>query len=183
MPGIIPYANTTESTAISQYSHWACGDIVVGVTHLSKFMDTNSLEYTTGNETVTGICQAGKGYAWGFSFLFTFVVCVLQLTFVLVMYALWFGVHRRRTKKPAGLGVFKDAVTMVSLAQWQCGERLDNWSSERLKQELVDGGKGMTFADEATLVKRRKPRSRSLNEFGESRGGGWGGKVVIDDSR
>lgn len=161
MPGIVPYANS--STTASKYTHWICGEQV---------FETRELEYR-----VAGLCRAGNGYAWGFSFLLTFLTSVLTLVFVLLMYALWLGV-RQYDISSSETGEFKDAVTMVTLAQKQYGGKIGEWSSSTLQKEIVDGKLGISFVDDKFL-RRREVLPQDEREFGDPRAGDWGGDVVL----
>ena len=170
MPGMIPYA--MDATGVSKYTHWSC-----------YYEIFTTLELQGGNYT-QGICQAGSGYAWGFSFLLTFVTSVLTLVFTLIMYGLWFEI-RRHDNSSQEVGEFMDAVTMVSLAQRQYGPKIGEWSSYTLQREVVAGKAGMSFADGEKLVQRRKRNvpSRDEQEYGDPRAGDWGGDVYFTDSR
>ena len=170
MPGMVPYANS--STAASKYTHCICGERVFEAAHLP---------HGDFSGTVAGLCRAGNGYAWGFSFLLTFLTSVLNLGFVLLMYALWFGV-RRHGGPWSETGAFKDAVMMVTLAQKQYGGKIGEWSSRTLQKEVVEGRVGMSFVDDGFL-RRREVRSRDEREFGDPRAGDWGGDVVVADHR
>lgn len=133
MPGIIPYPKR------SPYSHWTCeGNIYA----------TDWFDLQTGN--ITGVCQAGSKYVWGFSFLLTFVVSILTFVFAVMMYALWLDT------RGAGLArdhsAFKDAVEMVTQAQTQYGEQIDEWTAGDLQKKVMRGSSGMT----ADSVKRRR---------------------------
>ena len=78
--------------------------------------------------------MAGSGYAWGFSFLLTLIVCLCNLVFVLLMYVLWIDA-RRHDGAGTEVGELKGAVTMVTLAQKQYGEKVGEWSSSTLQKE------------------------------------------------
>lgn len=123
----------------------------------------------TYGQTATGICRTRNGYAWGFSFLLTFVVALLNLVFVLIMYGLWLDTHRQRKQMehPIGLGgEFKDAVTMVSAAQRQYGADLDSWGTRALQKKVVKGWVGLGIMpdgeDEGMVVRRKKWESHYM---------------------
>ena len=172
MPGIVLYPNST--TSASEYTHWACGERVFDAKDLGQRGDDVS-------GTIAGLCRAGNGYAWGFSFLLTFLTSILNLAFVLLMYALWLGV-RRHDISSSETGEFKDAVMMVTLAQRQYGGKIGEWSSSTLQKEIVEGKAGMSFVDDRFL-RRRDVRPRGEREFGDPRAGDWGGDVVVSDHR
>jgi hypothetical protein len=174
MPGIVPYTNSTSST--SKYTHWICGERVFEINEVHE----NLLSDAAG-DAIAGLCRAGNGYAWGFSFLLTFLTSILNLSFVLLMYALWLGV-RRHDISPSDTGEFKDAVMMVTLAQKQYGGKIGDWSSSTLQKEIVKGQAGMSLVDDR-LLRRRDVGSRDEREFGDPRAGDWGGDVVVSDQR
>lgn len=170
MPGMVPYP--LDSTGSSKYTHWLCGTKVY------------TIETLSGSSDVVGTCRAGSNYAWGFSFLLTFVTSVLTLIFTLIMYWLWYEI-RRHGKSGLQVGAFKDAVTMVTLAQQQYGSKVGEWSSDTLQREVVAGKVGMSFADSEKVFLRRMRNvpSRDEDEYGDPRGGEWGGEVYVTDSR
>ena len=149
-PGIIPYPQATADSP-SIYSHWACAENVIAV------KDMTGIPGAYGSKAA-GLCRAGNGYAWGFSFLLTFVVCVLNFFFVLLMYGLWFGGRRHRAKQDGGSDGFKDAVTMVAAAQAQYGVDINHWNMASLNKGIVKGYWGMGKVEDggSEKVKRRR---------------------------
>ena len=172
MPGILPYQDSSDS--VSEYSHWSCADEI--------FQKQDLSQYAGAVGTANGICRAGSGYQWGFSFLLTFVVCILNLIFTLIMYALWWDVHRHGNASETKPGVFKDAVTMVTMAQSQYGAKVGEWSSATLQRVVVNGRNGMTFAGDEHL-RRRAVSSPGQQELGDPLRGDWGGNVVVEDRK
>lgn len=173
MPGIVPYANTSDT--VSKYSHWVCGDSIVATKNLTQY--ANDIYPYDG--TITGMCQAGSGYVWGFSFLMTFLVAVLNLVFVLVMYALWIDVQRHHVLSK-DVGEFKAAVTMVTNAQSQYGAKVGDWSARTLQKKVMKGRRGVTYAH-ASELRSRKLATQGEEELGDPLGGDWGGDVVEED--
>jgi len=155
LPGIITWPD-----AAPHYTHWDCAGVVVETSWLSKI---------SGN--ATGECQAGARYAWGFSFLLTFLVSVLSFAFALIMYVLWLGVREFAGNE---YGNFKDAVTMVTQAQGQYGEKVGEWSASTLQKEVVKGKQGMTTAS----ARRRKASDVA---FGDPLRGDWGGDAIEEE--
>lgn len=154
MPGIVTWPDQAP-----HYTHWDCGGEIV---------ETSQLRAYAGN--VTGLCQAGPTYAWGFSFLFTFLVSIFTFTFALTMYGLWLEVHKYGAKEH---GNFKNAVTMVTQAQARYGEKVGDWSASTLEKEIVKGQQGMTTAS----IKSGKATDKDY-VFGDPFRGDWGGNVV-----
>ena len=113
--------------------------------------------------------------------MMTFVVCVLNLIFVLIMYALWFDVYRHDAANKE-VGEFKDAVTMVTSAQKQYGEKLSEWNSEMLQRLVVKGKVGITFGDDSGLRKRAVAIENEYRALGHPHMGDWGGDVAITDT-
>lgn len=179
MPGIIPYANNkTDSAGKPVYRFWQCGyDTLVDSHSLVQSPDFDL--YADPEDQAVGICQADKTYAWGFSFLFSFLVVVLHLLFVVVMYVLWLLSRPggKTSLRSAAPGIFPDAVTMVTQAQKQYGSRLDEWTAAGLNKEILHGQTGMSFAADEGLRKRKAEQSQTL---GDAHGGDWGGDAVLD---
>ena len=177
MPGIVPFPNITNT--VSEYDHWLCGTMtIINTNELTQYVDR-----TDGAGSATGICQAGSGYIRGFSFLLTFVVCVVQLAFVLVMYALWIDVHWTQAGRRNDSGQFKDAVTMVVQAQRQHGPNIDEWSAKTLQEEIVSGKFGMSFVEDVENLRKRRSAAQSEQEFGDPNSGDWGSDIVVDSHR
>ena len=151
-----------------------CGERIFAADHLQQ--------YNHGVGSVSATCQAGSGYSWGFSFLLTFVTSVLNLVFVILMYLIATEA-RRHGEWTKDVGEFKDAVTMVTLAQQQYGDKIGDWSSSTLQKEIVGGQVGMTFSDTQLLTKRKNGLSSAEREFGDPRAGDWGGEVYVSDQR
>ena len=147
MPGILPLQGV--DTEPSQCTHWLCRDHVISTTDLDKF-DKNG--FSIG--AATRLCRAGLGYAWGFSFLFTFTVCILNLSFVLIMYALWIDVSWRANTTQRS-SEFRDAAILISSAERQYGSDISEWSSKDLKKVVREGR-----ICRAATVARVEPRAQ-----------------------
>jgi hypothetical protein len=165
---MIPYP--LASTGTSKYTHWLCGT------------DVYTTETLQESQSIVGTCRAGSNYAWGFSFLLTFVTSVLTLVFTLMMYGLWYYVHRQK-ESSVDVGELKDAVTMVTLAQQQYGSKIGEWSSDTLQREVFAGRTGMSYTEKVSMRRKRKVPSREEQEYGDPRAGDWGGDVYVTDSR
>ena len=112
---------------------------------------------------VTGFCQAGNNYEWGFSYLLLLFTCIAQSLFAIIMYALWFEVHRNsvtrdrgtrevRRDVPSGEGtweredypsVISHATEMVRQAEEAYGEEVKTWSARKLDTTVWRGKEGM----------------------------------------
>ena len=141
MPGIVPFAQNPRPNI--PYGHWTCDYETVATWNISMFTQP-TLQH---RHTATAICQAGNRYVWGFSFLLTFAVCIIQLLFVLVMYGLWFYAcyHSGQHEESSQL---KDAVMMVTQAQQQHEEDIAGWSAQKLKKRITKGQRGVTLTRE-----------------------------------
>lgn len=127
MPGIVTWPDLAP-----HYTHWDCGGTII---------ESSRLISHSGN--ATGVCQAEATYAWGFSFLLTFLVSVLTFVFALIVYALWSGVRRHGGHDH---GSFKDAIVMVTQAQAIYGAQIGECSASSLQREITKGKQGMTTA-------------------------------------
>jgi hypothetical protein len=147
MPGILPYPNNTDVQGARKYRYWQCGyDQLIDSHGLVQSPDFDVS--TDPDEQSVGVCQAGKRYAWGFSFLFAFLIAVLHLVFTVLMYVLWLigRKHGNESGTAVASGVFPDAVTMVAQAQRQYGAKLDRWSARELNRNIVRGKIGMSYS-------------------------------------
>ena len=136
MPGIIPFQNLKGPLAdITEHSHWLCAQTVVSTANITKF----------NTATVTAYCEAGTKYLWGFSFLLTFVVLVIQLIVALIMYGLWVCFCREAGSR-AEVSEFKDAAMMITQAQQQHGDGIASWDVPTLKRRVLKGKHGVTVA-------------------------------------
>ena len=180
MPGIVPYNNITEAEGASQYRYWQCG--LDGLVDSRKLVQSPNYDnpYRDPAQQDIGLCQAGRQYVWGFSFLFSLLVAILHLVFTALMYALWLASRGQRgsNSHPAAPGFFADAVNMVTQAQKRYGMRLDEWTATGLKREVLNGKFGMTYLEDSRLRRRKADQSQAL---GDAYGGDWGGDVVIDE--
>lgn len=127
MPGIVTWPDLAP-----HYTHWDCGGTII---------ESSWLIPDSGN--ATGVCQAEATYAWGFSFLLTFLVSVLTFVFALIIYALWSEVRRHGGDDH---GSFKDAILMLTQAQATYGAQIGEWSASSLQREITKGKQGMTTA-------------------------------------
>lgn len=182
MPGIIPFSNVTTARTGSKspYTHWICGEKVVDVADIHQFAEV----YGYKDNAATGICQSGTKYAWGFSFLFTLCVAILHLAFTLEMYALELSAIRTAPPldRQGAKGEFKDAVTLVTQAQGQFGDQVAGWSAEGLRKRLYGGREGMSFASRSRAQDPgEKDEHGTEVTLGDTYGGDWGGRVVLED--
>lgn len=182
MPGIIPFSNTTPATthSRSKYTHWLCGRQVFNVANIHQFADI----YGYDPDASTGICQSGSLYAWGFSFLFTLCLLVLNLAFTLLMYALEISAirHAPPMERQGARGQFKDAVTLVTQAQARFGREVAEWSAEGLRKRLYGGDRGMSFAGRPGRWDLENEEAKGSEvKLGDGYGGDWGGPVVIEE--
>ncbi|KAK3703693.1 hypothetical protein LTR37_014271 [Vermiconidia calcicola] len=139
MPGIVPYQSV--STPLSESLHWICSD--------EEFQksDLGQVDEYDNPVGLAVICRAGTGFVWGFSFLLSFMVCSMNLIFVLIMYALWVGTLRHPVPS-AAVSHFKDAAIMISSAQKEYGVDCAEWDAKDLKRIVVRGNVGMRSAEE-----------------------------------
>lgn len=164
MPGILPYNSDTDTQGAHNYRYWQCGYALIdsrGLVQSPDFDVNTDLE-----EQSVGVCQADRRYAWGFSFLFAFLVAVLHLVFALLMYGLWLvgRVDQKNQKTGVASGTFPDAVTMVTQAQKQYGTTLDEWSAKRLKRDIVGGKIGMSYSSGKSMERRIAGRGQASDE-------------------
>jgi len=132
---------------------WLCNGLALPTVDFSNYEHS-------GHYNVTGLCQAGNVYEWGFSYLLLLFTCIAQSLFAIIMYALWFEVRRnsttvtRRTKKVWANGVVeweKDdypsvmshATEMVRQAEEAYGEGVKTWSAVELDNIVWKGKEGM----------------------------------------
>ena len=157
------YGMTLYPVQDRHYTAWDCGGNLL----LNDWMP--SWNEGTLEIDAAGFCQAGQTYVWGFSFVLTFAVCCLHLTFTILMYMVWHGARARpgQTAITPG-GLFKDAALMVSKAQAQYGDDIGSWSAKNLEKEVVHGKKGMSFNE-------GQAARTSGAEFGDPNSGHWGG--------
>jgi len=153
------------------YSAWDCGSQIV----LKDWFGPQgwlSADRRTNIQTV-GFCMAGSNYVWGFSFLFSLIVCVLHLAFTLLMYGIWASIrsHSRGKREPAH-SLFRDATFMITSAQTQYGGQIREWSAQTLERDIVNGKKGLSLQETSYVRKRR-----SHKDLGDPREGDWGGNV------
>ena len=109
------------------------------------------------------------------------VVCVVNFMFILVMYALWISLGRHHAASK-DVGQFKDAMTTVTQAQAQYGANVGEWSSKTLQRKVVNGRRGMGFADEGNLRNRAAGSGRD-EELGDPWVGDWEGDVLFEDKQ
>jgi uncharacterized membrane protein len=155
-PGIIPYPS--EPNEVTKYRYWICDLTIIDVKNLTNYARI----FHSGEEArMTGICRAGTGYTWGFSFLLTFIVAIMNLVFVLLMYALWLDVLRHHVSHDGDkhkAGYLKDALTMVTTAQQQYGMEIGTWSTRSLSKDIMKGWRGLghSFSDETEMSLRKR---------------------------
>lgn len=181
MPGIVPYSNVTDAEGAARFPYWSCG--YGQLINSSGLLQSPLYEVSSDSDDQSvGVCQADQRYAWGFSFLFAFLVAVLHLIFAVLMYALWLPSRNRRkaSGRAAGGGHFPDAVTMVTQAQEQYGARLNEWSAAGLNKDILHGKTGMSFVGDQTVKRRKAEQSEAL---GDERGGDWGGELLLNNHR
>lgn len=123
-------------------------------------LDFRTLDFNAGN--ITGHCQAGADYQWGFSFLLTFIVSILNFLFVVTMYALWMDATRNmaavtmQTAVRDAYGqataskvnadfpsILGNATNMVRQAEEVYGEDVKKWSARKLEETVWRGKAGM----------------------------------------
>ena len=158
MPGIIPYSDDrTYPSGKTKYRHWICGpDLLINTRGLIQSSDYDITDTTFEGENYVGVCQADETYAWGFSFLLTFMVAALHLLFVLMMYTLWL-VNRKTwnaSDRAPAPGIFPDAVTMVTQAQKQSSVNLDEWTPAKLRKDIFYGKTSMSFKVDKSVRRR-----------------------------
>ena len=138
---ITAYPNITGPlAAITDYSRWDCSSLVVATYNMTMFSDL--AQRSLVQATVTGFCQAGIGYAWGFSFLMTFLVCILNVVFVAMMYGIWFGVCGWKGRGWVS-DEFKDAVMLVTQAEREYGPEIAGWNADELQEHILRGGRSL----------------------------------------
>ncbi|KAK5127101.1 hypothetical protein LTR85_008461 [Meristemomyces frigidus] len=132
---------------------WMCEGVAL------KTVDFSIYGYATSHN-VTGFCQAGNTYQWGFSFLLLFLVCILQVIFAAIMYALWIEARRnsytahRRVKRVFSNGrversskyypsVMGHTTNMIAQAERAYGDGIKAWSTTKLDKTVWRGRKGM----------------------------------------
>ncbi|KAK4961369.1 hypothetical protein LTR10_001859 [Elasticomyces elasticus] len=128
----------------------------------------NGVEYKSewfSLRNVTGTCQAGGEYQWGFSYLLLFSVCIAQSLFAVMIYALWVEAHRYRTVsaprkiketyRATGHEQWRDgdypstlssAVNMVRQAEAAHGHSVTLWCARKLDDVIWRGEEGMRAA-------------------------------------
>ncbi|KAK3691325.1 hypothetical protein LTR37_018686 [Vermiconidia calcicola] len=126
MPGILPYQSA--STPPSDITRWICALEEFQKSDLSRLREND-----IPSAGLAVICRAGTGFVWGFSFLLTFMVCSMNLIFVLIMYALWVETLRHPVPS-AAVSHFKDAAIMISSAQKEYGVDCTEWDAKDLKR-------------------------------------------------
>lgn len=161
----------TWSSPNNQYSHWDCG----GALLRNEWM---SIDGYIGDDGLriqsTGFCMSGQNYAWGFSFVLTFIVSILHLVFTLLMYAIWYSVRSQPGEKPEQPhSAFYDAIFMVTNARAQHGDQISDWSARTLERDILRGKKGLSLQGMSIVRKRR-----SHTDLGDPRAGDWGGDVT-----
>ena len=107
-------------------------------------------EYGGVDDPLAGTCLAGTGYVWGFSFLMTFLVAILNLIFVLLIYGLWYFVCRPASPINT-TSQFSDAVTLVTKAQQQYGDDVREWEPKKLEKEILKGRHGIKISDAVSI--------------------------------
>ncbi|KAK3669925.1 hypothetical protein LTR78_010176 [Recurvomyces mirabilis] len=126
------------------YTHWLCGADTVFVPVPGRDpegrMDGSVLGTNETIDVFTSICRAGSRYAWGFSFLLSFLTAVLNIFALAILCAMWMGVRGVRFEQ----GTLRDAVIMVSQAKRDHGEMVGEWSARALRREVEKGKVGMT---------------------------------------
>lgn len=156
MPGILPLAdNSSGTTGKSAHRYWQCGDEHLVDTHGLSQSDDFEPEFDDDDMSV-GLCKSDKTYAWGFSFLFAFLVAVLQAVFALLMCSLWLANRAAwsSTGRQVASGIFPDAVAMVTQAQRQHGAELDQWSPKSLKRDVLHGPAGMALVRRGDMARQ-----------------------------
>jgi hypothetical protein len=141
---------TNESSGIPNV--WLCDGLILN----TKDFPTDG-RGRSGN--LTGMCNAGNEYQWGFSYLMLLLVCILNFIFTAMMYGLWIEAHRNDSrnmyieqksskskdgeKEDASPSLLKDALFLASQAEEQYGQEIREWSSRKLQKTVWDGKKGM----------------------------------------
>ena len=123
-------------------------------------------EADQNQEGSAGICLAGAYYQWGFSFLLTFIVSILNLLCVSMLYGLWIDARRdgdiKRVKEAVpserepscastyrsvnSPGHLRNALIIAHQAERQYGADVHEWQSWRLRR-IWNGEGELRFGD------------------------------------
>ena len=140
---IVAYPNITGPLAsVTQYSYWDCYGLPISTYNLTMFAgQSNKSKF---HATVTGICQSGGGYVWGFSFLMMLIACISHAAFVLLMYWLYAFCCDESVWKNE-VSQFENAVFMVAKAQEDYGYGISEWRASALERKILKGRKGIVM--------------------------------------
>lgn len=85
-----------------------------------------------------GVCQPGKNYQWGFSFLLVFVFLIVTVLLFSVLYIIWCISKLRTTldRTAQVFGNFRTIVEVNSLLQEKVGVGLESMTNEEIKNAV-----------------------------------------------
>ncbi|KAK3629463.1 hypothetical protein LTR56_018002 [Elasticomyces elasticus] len=159
------------------YTHWLCGNSDVFIPWRngadSQERMKGQLLGTNDEDIFAPICRSGSKYAWGFSYLLSFITAILNLAAASIMCAMWVSVRRVQAEQ----GTLKDALVMVTQAGRDYGERVGEWNAKTLLAEVENGKVGMTMNQGLRRRRDTIGEYERQDKHGQSSSGNLGGKV------
>ena len=102
-------------------------------------------------------------YQWGFSFLLTFMFCVLTTAWSFGMYVMWADVHENSRVDRSGRnfgGMFWSVMDLATAIRGDLGGAADRCSNSELEKRLKQSKGGMSISSDELPLSRRGERSK-----------------------
>lgn len=133
------------------------------------YQNDTSFMYDGGWLSDHASCQPKVStYQWGFSFLLTFIVCVLTTVWSIGMYAMWMDTHQNSRVDRSGRelgGMFRSVMDLAIAIRGDLGEAADLCSNTELGKRLKGSKGGVNLpSDELPLSRMEERRLRRRNK-------------------